>query len=453
MLYLQYYFFLLSRVYVYVFGDSMIKKIVCSIAVLASICGGVYANNIGETYVIDAIDTNNIYVSDIYTSVVPIRIPLSSIVAVPNDIEAGIMIHVDCAANNMVNMRLVNSEEVDAFNVMYEDFLSRVVAYDTDFIDVLKQKYEQSPIENYILKALLSTTLSNSNFMSLQYNQGTTYALHSIDDLCQQSIDNTHMWWKDRFFLQTMAKDIVAGTKIISRQERWADESLSKPLPPSTSTGTTNTWAGESSSVNQNTRANYVKYFQKEDNKKAIMYASNPDRRPMEYFPANRIIIHHTAGDYEANLDEGSKYMRSVQKYHVSIWWWDVGYHYLIDGAGNIYEWRRWGMDTVGAHVLGHNRWSVGISLMSDGKYSIPMLVSLVELTLYLGEQYDIDVTSEGMFKNPDVTALEEAPSVVAHKELTPLKPDDPEINMNLFRAILKKVKEQNPGLVNAIKK
>jgi hypothetical protein len=54
-------------------------------------------------------------------------------------------------------------------------------------------------------------------------------------------------------------------------------------------------------------------------------------------------------------------------------------------------------------------------------------------------------VTGKGMFKNPNVTALEEGPTVVAHKELTPLKPDDPEINMNVFRAILKKVKTQNP--------
>lgn len=81
------------------------------------------------------------------------------------------------------------------------------------------------------------------------------------------------------------------------------------------------------------------------------------------------------------------------------------------------------------------------------------MLVSLVQLTLYLGEEYGIDVTGKGMFKNPDVTALEEWPTVVAHKELTPTKPHDPDINMNVFRKILEKVKQQNPGLVDAIKK
>ena len=45
---------------------------------------------------------------------------------------------------------------------------------------------------------------------------------------------------------------------------------------------------------------------------------------------------------------------------------------------------------------------------MSSGKYSVPMLVSLVKLTLYLGQEYGIDVTGKGMFRNADVTALEE---------------------------------------------
>lgn len=457
MVYLQYHFFLLSCIYVYVFSIHMIKKIVGIGAFFFILFGSVYADSIGETYVINAIDTNTIYVSDIYTSIVPVSIPLSRIISVPGNIEPGIMIHIECAADNAINMRLVTDEEVNAFNVVYEDFLSRVVAYDPAFIDILKQKYEQSPVENYILRALLSSTLTNGDLMSLQYNQPGAYATHSVDELCNQSIDNTLMRWPDRFFLQTMGKDIVAGTKIVSRQERWADERISEPKPVSTwatETGTTSARAWEKVQTNQDIRKNYVKYFNEADKKKAISYATNPDRRPLEYFPATRIIIHHTAGEYAANRKEGESYMRTLQKYHGStLWRWDIGYHFLIDGAWTVYEWRRGWMQTVGAHVLWHNRWSVWISLMSSGKYSIPMLVSLVELTLYLGKEYGIDVTGKGMFKNPNVTALEEGPTVVAHKELTPLKPDDPEINMNVFRAILKKVKTQNPWLVDALKK
>lgn len=436
----------------------MIKKILWSICAVVIVFGTALADNVtAGTYVINAIDAGNIYVSDLYTSIIPVRIPMDRIVSVPGNIETGIMIHVSCEADNKVGMRLVWADEIDNFNTTYEDFLSCFVAYDPAFVDILKQKYEQSPIENYILKALLSSALPNGDFMNLQYAKGSTYSLNTVDELCNNSIDNLHMRWDDWFFLQTMWKDIVSGTKIISRKERWADENISKPRPASTwttETGTTSNWAGETTSNTQTIRKNYLTYFNETDKLKAISYAINPDRRPLEYFPATRIIIHHTAGAYAGSKSAGTAYMKSVHKYHGStLWRGDVWYHYLIDGVWTIYEWRRWGMQSVWAHVLGHNRWSVWISLMSDGKYSVPMLVSLVQLTLYLGEEYNIDVTGKGMFKNPDVTALERWPTVVAHKELTPLKPDDPKINMNVFRKILQKVKEQNPGLVDAIKK
>jgi len=38
------------------------------------------------------------------------------------------------------------------------------------------------------------------------------------------------------------------------------------------------------------------------------------------------------------------RYMRSLQRYHgATLRWSDIGYHYLIDGEGNIYEGRAGG--------------------------------------------------------------------------------------------------------------
>lgn len=87
---------------------------------------------------------------------------------------------------------------------------------------------------------------------------------------------------------------------------------------------------------------------------------------------------------------------------------------------------------------------------MSDAEYTIPMLVSLVELTNYLAEQYDIDISRKDMFKNRDLTGLEQTYPVLAHKELTPAKPVDPMISMDMFRTILVKV-QQSPRFVNSI--
>lgn len=149
----------------------MIKKILLCIPLSLALWASVYASSPTGTYVISQLDSGVIYVNDVYTSIIPVRIPTDRIVSVPDDIEAGIMIHVQCESDGKVSMRLVTPSEVDAFNTMYEDFQSRVVAYDPDFVEVLKSKYLQSPVENYLLKALLNSTLTMSDFMSLQYNQ------------------------------------------------------------------------------------------------------------------------------------------------------------------------------------------------------------------------------------------------------------------------------------------
>jgi hypothetical protein len=54
--------------------------------------------------------------------------------------------------------------------------------------------------------------------------------------------------------------------------------------------------------------------------------------------------VHHTASKYVPNKTEGIAYMKSLQKYHgKTLRWSDIGYHYLIDGEGNIYEGRAGG--------------------------------------------------------------------------------------------------------------
>jgi hypothetical protein len=162
----------------------------------------------------------------------------------------------------------------------------------------------------------------------------------------------------------------------------------------------------------------------------------------MEYFPADRIIIHHTAGIYQWTKEAGMEYMRSLQQYHGRrLGRWDIGYHFLIDGEGNVYEWRRWGMHVVGAHALGHNRGSIGISLMSDGFYSRAMLLSLIDTIVLIWQEYNIDVWAIGTFKNSDLSGTTQAPTLIAHKEIDMGKPLDPVIPMDLFRRIVNRVK------------
>ena len=92
---------------------------------------------------------------------------------------------------------------------------------------------------------------------------------------------------------------------------------------------------------------------------------------PPEYHPVHKIIVHHTVTQ---NYDpDPPSTVRAIYYYHaVTLGWGDIGYNYLVDWQGNIYEGRYGGLDAVGRHVHGpmvpwcgiyaYNCGSVGIS-------------------------------------------------------------------------------------------
>jgi hypothetical protein len=78
--------------------------------------------------------------------------------------------------------------------------------------------------------------------------------------------------------------------------------------------------------------------------------------------------IHHTAGSTATPSDPASV-MRSIWNYHTfTNGWGDIGYQFVLDHLGNIYQGRANGnlsaLDAIGAHVGGHNTGCVGMSLM-----------------------------------------------------------------------------------------
>ncbi len=97
-----------------------------------------------------------------------------------------------------------------------------------------------------------------------------------------------------------------------------------------------------------------------------------------QYFPLQKLIVHHTAG---ANGDPNpAATVRAIYYYHaVTQDWGDIGYNYLIDAAGRIYEGRHsreyWngasptsddgaGLVIAGGHALYHNAGTMGIALL-----------------------------------------------------------------------------------------
>ena len=84
---------------------------------------------------------------------------------------------------------------------------------------------------------------------------------------------------------------------------------------------------------------------------------------PEEYYTPKKFVIHHTAGE-NANADPKAT-IRAIYYYHAKIrGWGDIGYNYLIDAQGNIYQGRYGGEAVVGGHAYLNNRNSIGIAIL-----------------------------------------------------------------------------------------
>ena len=76
--------------------------------------------------------------------------------------------------------------------------------------------------------------------------------------------------------------------------------------------------------------------------------------------PTPRLWLHHTAAE-----SHGPGGVRSTQNYHMDTKGWaDIGYSFLVDDDGSVYEGR--GAGVAGAHTEGDNTGSHGIACMGD---------------------------------------------------------------------------------------
>ena len=89
-----------------------------------------------------------------------------------------------------------------------------------------------------------------------------------------------------------------------------------------------------------------------------------------QYGPSTQgAVIHHTAGKNSYTAAESAGIVRSIQAYHMSSRdWCDIGYNFLVDRYGQIFEGRGGGIDRPvrGAHAGNAtvNEHAVGVSLM-----------------------------------------------------------------------------------------
>ena len=181
--------------------------------------------------------------------------------------------------------------------------------------------------------------------------------------------------------------------KIISRSEWGADESLraykgSETVPPTVKldAGYTDKFSDELQIVRKITT-----------NEKGELLSW-----PLEYTErVSKVIVHHTAST--ANLDNPAQAIRDIYHWHaMGRQWGDIGYNYIVDPQGNIYEGRYGGEKVIGAHAGKSNAGAIGISVMGNyetGDVSDASLVALARLISEKTKIHSIDPTGKSIFR------------------------------------------------------
>lgn len=112
-----------------------------------------------------------------------------------------------------------------------------------------------------------------------------------------------------------------------------------------------------------------------------------------DYAPVRMTFIHHTASGNDYSAAEAPAIMRGVYAYHTkSLHWSDVGYNFLIDRYGAIYEGRYGGVarGVIGAQVLGFNTGSTGVSVIGAFTSATPPSRAVVSLEKLLEWKLDV---------------------------------------------------------------
>ncbi|MFI8189934.1 N-acetylmuramoyl-L-alanine amidase [Streptomyces sp. NPDC085946] len=117
-------------------------------------------------------------------------------------------------------------------------------------------------------------------------------------------------------------------------------------------------------------------------------------------------FVHHTASGNNYRCSEAPSLIRGIYRYHVrSLGWRDIGYNFVIDKCGRIYEGRAGGVAkaVLGAHTLGFNSNSMGIAVIGSygsTKPSSAAVKAVARLTAWKLGLYGMDPQGKTYLKS-----------------------------------------------------
>ncbi len=101
----------------------------------------------------------------------------------------------------------------------------------------------------------------------------------------------------------------------------------------------------------------------------------------------NRITVHHDAirAAGMASPDETVQRLNNIRKMHLAQSWADIGYHFIIDPRGRVWEGRP--IQYQGAHVKLNNEHNLGIMCMGNFDDETPSQATLTSLDTLLADR------------------------------------------------------------------
>lgn len=136
---------------------------------------------------------------------------------------------------------------------------------------------------------------------------------------------------------------------------------------------------------------------------------------PLQYpEEVSKIVVHHTATT--SNLENPKQAIRDIYHYHaLTRGWGDIGYNYIVDQTGNIYEGRYGGEGVIGAHSGPGNHGSIGVAMLGNYQNNPVAEEAIIKLSHFLygkGKIHDIDLDGHSDFRGKD------RPNIFGHRDI-----------------------------------
>ncbi|MDH6220519.1 peptidoglycan recognition protein family protein [Streptomyces pseudovenezuelae] len=159
-------------------------------------------------------------------------------------------------------------------------------------------------------------------------------------------------------------------------------------------------------------------------------YKDGKVNSPEAYYALQAITVHHT--DTPNNDPDPAATVRAIYEYHaVTLDWGDIGYHFLIDEDGNVYEGRYSGDDGVPAfdpdgdlvtafHTAGFNSGNLGIALIGNLVDQAPTdaaKASLTRLIKVIARFKGLDPQAKITYTNPVNGVKKDNETVSGHRD------------------------------------